>query len=126
MRIGIDAVEVARFKALALRRGERFLARLFTVEELRYARTARGDRMYERLAARFAVKEALCKAIGGRLPFRSIEIAHLEAGGPLSVACSRVRETITASLTHTRRLAVAVVLLGVDDTAGCSATGEAE
>jgi len=126
MRIGIDAVEVARFKALALRRGERFLARLFTGEELRYARSARGDRAYERLAARFAVKEALCKAIGERLPFRSIEIGHLETGGPLSVTCSRVRETITASLTHTRRLAVAVVLLGTDDTAGCTTTGGAK
>jgi holo-[acyl-carrier protein] synthase len=111
MRIGIDAVDVDRFKAIARRRGARLLDRLFTAREQSYARRGRGDRYYERLAGRFAVKEALYKAVGGPLPFTSVEVLHGNGDGAPTVSCSRVDAPIHVSLTHTRRLAVAVVLV---------------
>ena len=59
---GIDLVEVARIAALVEAHGERFLSRCFTAGEREYARDKR--RATEHLAARFAAKEAVLKALG--------------------------------------------------------------
>lgn len=109
-RIGIDLVEVPRIRAAYERHGERFLARVFTQAEADYALAARGERRFERLAVRFAAKEALVKAVGHALPYRAIEVSHAADGAP-RVTCPLIEERITASLSHTRRLAVACVLL---------------
>ncbi|MEA3356458.1 MAG: holo-ACP synthase [Candidatus Bipolaricaulota bacterium] len=111
-RVGIDAVEVARFRHLYDRYGERFLRRLYTSQEISYAFAAKGARCFERLAARFAVKEALIKAIGRPIPLLSIEVRHAHTGRPI-VFCSQVKEKIEASLTHTDQLAIAFVILEV-------------
>lgn len=110
IKVGIDAVEVARIKDLYERYGERFLARLYTSKEIAYARAARGDRRFERLAARFAIKEALIKAAGRPITFTAIEVSHTSSGRP-RVACDLIEGMIEASLSHTRRLAIACVLL---------------
>ena len=110
VRVGIDAVEVSRIKALCQRYGERVLRRLFTPEEIGYARSARGDRCFERLAARFAVKEALVKAAGRSLPFTAIEVSQAPSGRPIA-CCPLIEGNIEISLTHTESLAVACVLL---------------
>ena len=109
-RVGIDLVEVARVKRLYKRHGKRFLSRLFTVEEVSYAFSARANRCFERLAVRFAAKEALIKAVGHPLPFCSIAVGHSPDGRPI-IVCPLVRERIEASLSHTRGLAIACVLL---------------
>ncbi len=115
MEVGIDAVDVARIRSLYLQYGDRFLRRVFTQTEIDYAFSARDDRRYERLAGRFALKEALIKAYGHGIPFREIEVRHNPAGKPV-VVCGRVRGKIMASLTHTRRLAVACILVDPDPT----------
>lgn len=109
-RIGIDLVEVDRIKALCQRFGERFLNRIFTEEEIAYAYAARGNRRFERLAARFALKEALVKALGRSVPFLTIKVAHTPEGR-LRVSCAEVEGKIEASLSHTKRLAVACIVL---------------
>ena len=109
MEIGIDAVDVGRLKRVYERYGERFLSRVFTPAEIEYAFNARGDRRFERLAGRFALKEALIKAWGRGIPFSAIEVSNDPAGRPL-IACSLVSGKIKASLTHTRRLAIGCVL----------------
>lgn len=109
-RVGIDAIEVERIKDLVSRYGERFLRRVYTPEEVRYAWSSRGERRFERLAARFAAKEALIKAAGRFLPYAAIEVHHETTGRPL-VRCALIEGRIEASLSHTRRLAVACVLL---------------
>ena len=110
IRVGIDAVEVSRIKDLYRRYGERCLQRLFTPNEVSYARAARGDRSFERLAARFAVKEALIKAAGRPLPFSAIEVSQTPDGRPI-VTCSLIEGNIEISLSHTKSLAFACVLL---------------
>src|SRR6516162_6560733 len=59
---GVDITEVPRIKAAVERFGERFLSRIFTPEKLRYCMGK--PNAAERLAARFAAKEAGMKAIG--------------------------------------------------------------
>ncbi|MGZ9252734.1 MAG: holo-ACP synthase [Candidatus Deferrimicrobiaceae bacterium] len=60
--IGVDIVDVARIQALLGRYGERFLHRVYTEAETAYAMS--GANKAERLAGRFAVKEAVMKALG--------------------------------------------------------------
>lgn len=107
MRVGIDLVEVPRFRAFLERRGERALFRLFTEAELAYARAGRGNLFVQRLAARFAAKEAFCKALGRGVPFREIEVLPGEKGPRL---IWRAQE-FPVSLSHTPAWAVAVVLI---------------
>ncbi len=60
--IGVDIVDIARIQALLDRYGERFLRRVYTEAETAYAMS--GANKAERLAGRFAVKEAMMKALG--------------------------------------------------------------
>ena len=59
LSVGVDVVDLARLQRAVDRFGDRFLARIYTSDELFYAR----GRVPE-LAARFAAKEAVSKALG--------------------------------------------------------------
>lgn len=61
--LGLDLTRIERLAEAETRRGERFLARLFTPEERRYCER-RAARRHEHYAGRFAVKEAVMKALG--------------------------------------------------------------
>ena len=78
--VGIDVVDVPRFSKSCSSAAPGSLDRLFTEGERRDAH----DRP-ERLAARFAAKEAVLKTFGvglGSTPWRSIEVQLNEAGAP--------------------------------------------
>lgn len=115
MAVGVDVVDVARF-ARVLERRPRLAERLFTVRE----RSDAGDRP-ERLAARFAAKEAVLKALGsglGDASLRSIEVRRTPSGAPEIVLHADARElaaargvaTLHVSLSHTSTLAMAFVV----------------
>ncbi len=77
-------MEVRRFEEAAARRGQRFLDRVFTAAELAYC--GQGPQRFRRLAARFAAKEAVLKALGTglrRASWTDVEIEHDELGRPL-------------------------------------------
>lgn len=83
--IGIDIVEVDRIKA-AMEKGERFLTRNFTENELIYIE-GKG-RKPQTVAGMFAAKEAVAKVLGtGIRGFRlvEVEIAHNDLGKPYVV-----------------------------------------
>ncbi|MFN0092647.1 MAG: holo-ACP synthase [Acidimicrobiales bacterium] len=116
--IGVDAVEVDRFRRIVERRS-RLLERVFTEGERAYA--DRGVNAAERYAARWAAKEAVLKALGaglGRAPLRDIEVVKAASGAPAlrlhgaaaSLARERGVQSWLLSLTHTRRTAQAVVV----------------
>ena len=112
-RVGVDIVDVQRIKRLHQHYEDRFLNRVFTATEVAYSFSARGDRRYERLAARFAAKEAVIKAIGYAVPLHSIEVKNDTYGRPI-ITCASVGKKIEASLSHTDRLAIAYVLIEGD------------
>jgi holo-[acyl-carrier protein] synthase len=111
--VGIDLIEIGRLER-ALERRPRLAERIFTVAEREYAATR--ARPGQHLAARFAAKEAVVKALGMRGGFglREIEVV---AGEPPTVRLSgRAREAaadreIDISLTHSRDNAAAVALV---------------
>lgn len=109
--IGVDLVDVPRFEE-HLRRTPRLLARLFSTTE----RTLKP----RSLAARYAAKEALIKALGGSegVHWTDIEITSEASGRPVfslsgKTATTVARRGITAvhlSLSHDAGLATAYVV----------------
>jgi len=110
--VGIDLLEIDRLER-ALERRPRLAERLFTEAEREYA--AARARPGRHLAARFAAKEAVVKALGlsGGFGLREIEIV---AGEPPTVRLSgRAAEVaagrrVDVSLTHSRDNAAAVAI----------------
>ena len=82
--VGVDAVEISRV-ATALQRTPTLLDRLFTERERATCITRCGDLRFGGLAARFAAKEAVAKALGTGIRgfgFRDIEVLGDELGKP--------------------------------------------
>lgn len=116
--IGIDAVDIARFRA-SLERTPKMRSRLFTPDELA-SLSAAADPVPS-LAARFAVREATMKAMGvglGAFDFHDVSVDRLESGAPqlrvegraLALAGSMGITDWHVSITHTDTLAMAVVV----------------
>jgi holo-[acyl-carrier protein] synthase len=88
--VGVDVVELSRVAKVLGQHGERFLGRVYTVSEVAYCR----GRLRE-LAARFAAKEAVSKALGTGLrgvSWREIEILPDPRGKPLVFLHGRARQ----------------------------------
>ena len=116
LRVGVDAVGVARLERL-VKDNERRQANLFTERELAYCRGKR--RCYEHMAARFAAKEAVLKAFGTgfgqHMRWTDVEVVN-EAGGRPRIRLDGAVATfaqrhglrdLDVSLTHTEDLAFA-------------------
>jgi holo-[acyl-carrier protein] synthase len=119
---GVDLIEIERVQSTIGRYGRRFLERVFTAQEL-----AEVGNNTASLAARFAAKEAVAKALGtgiGPIAWREIEILRGPARQPLltlhgaaqKLASEMGLEVWSISLSHTQTHAIALAV----------ATGEAD
>jgi holo-[acyl-carrier protein] synthase len=113
---GVDIIEIERVAAVIDRHGQRYLERVFTPGE----RELCGKRV-ESLAARFAAKEAVSKALGcgiGEVSFQDIEVLQDERGAPvlnlIGPAAERAAELglnqWSLSLSHSAGHAIAMVV----------------
>jgi len=91
--IGIDVVDIERFK-LSLDRTPSLLEKLFTDNE--------RAKPLQSLAARFAAKEALAKAlnIGKGLSWHEAEIINLESGKPAFLFRGEIAEIVDGAVVH--------------------------
>ncbi len=116
LKTGIDLIEIERFAQACERYGERLLSRIFTDQERRET-----QERIESLAARFAAKEAVSKALGtgiGAVGWKEIEIIRGEAQEPIirlhgnaeALAKKLGLVTWAVSLTHNSDLAIASVV----------------
>ena len=114
--VGVDLIEIARIERTLRDFGERFLHRVYTERE----RERYRDRVNE-LAARFAAKEAISKALGTGIRgirWRDMEIVSNRRGKPIIMlhGSSRARANLLGitdfdvSLTHSRTDAMAFVV----------------
>jgi holo-[acyl-carrier protein] synthase len=123
--VGIDLTEVDRIRDLLTRHGERFKQRTFTEGEIAYCDSCADPAMH--YAARFAAKEAAAKALGTGLwaegvEWRDFEVTRDALGKPgllfhraaLRHAEAQGVRKILVSLTHTKELAMAQVVLVSD------------
>ena len=116
LRTGVDLIEVSRVAETLARQGERFLQRCFTAQEL-----ADCAGQTPALAARFAAKEAVAKALGcgiGDVRWVDIEIRRDARGAPILVlhnAAHALAQQLgltewSISLSHTQEHAVAMAV----------------
>jgi holo-[acyl-carrier protein] synthase len=122
--IGTDLAEVSRIQRSIDQFHDRFLKRVYTDAERAYSFSKANAA--ERLAARFAAKEAGMKAIGTGwrrgVTWKDFEVINEPSGRPslrLSGVANEIAlllgvRRISLSLTHTREIAFAVVILEAD------------
>lgn len=113
--MGVDVVEIPRIVRVLSAFGERFLARLFSEEELAFYRGKSLRRWHEGIAALFASKEAVKKLFlqqGILLHFRDISILHAPSGEPKVVLRrgNGVFVRISLSFAHGKDVVVAVAV----------------
>ncbi len=113
---GVDLIEVRRIGEAIERHGEHFLKRVYTEKEIALFRDSTGS-----LAARWAAKEAVAKALGtgiGDVEWTDIEILRGENKEPIlilhgfakKIANEKQLEHWSLSLSHTHEHAIAMVV----------------
>jgi len=113
---GVDIIEIERVARAVARWGERFLSHVYTPDEVLFCRGRAPE-----LAARFAAKEAVSKALGTGLAgiaWREIEVYADARGKPYVRLHGRAAARAAAlglsefavSLSHSREYAVAMVV----------------
>jgi holo-[acyl-carrier protein] synthase len=119
--IGIDIVEIKRLARVSRKWGEAFLKKVYTDRELAYANSRRFP--YQHLAARFAAKEAIFKALGevekDFVGWKNVEILNDNFGKPVVFWHGGAEKTrkkrhlkgAVVSLSHTENYAVASAML---------------
>lgn len=117
MGCGVDVVELPRFAQSMKRGGRAFMRRIFTEREEAYA-SARKRTSLKHLAARFAAKEAVIKALSqmdpkGRVPaMNEIEICNDSIGRPsVKIKKGSRRLKTYISLSHVDTVAVASAIV---------------
>jgi len=125
---GIDLVDFPRIEEMVNRHGERFLDKVFTATEQAYAEANKNG--IEKLAGRFAAKEAILKLMGtgwrGKIAWTDIEIVNNPAGQPKVTLCGEVKKIadklgikhISISITHTANFAIASAVALVQSNEG--------
>jgi holo-[acyl-carrier protein] synthase len=118
--VGIDLIELVRFKAALRRQGTPLLEKLFTPSERRYCED-KWNRIAH-YAARFAAKEAVLKALGtgwsGGIRWTDVDVGRDGAGAVTvrltgragKVASKRRIRRVHLSLTHAEHYAAAVAV----------------
>ncbi len=115
--VGVDLVDVARIRDVHTRQGERFLTKVYTEQERVYCLAQTNP--YPSLAARFAAKEAVAKALGtgfgAEVGWRSVGVVHGDRGEPRVILDAPAQawleslggREVLVSLSHTETQAMA-------------------
>ncbi|AAC67691.1 holo-ACP synthase [Chlamydia trachomatis] len=114
--VGIDIIEIDRIRKSYQTYGDRFLKKIFTEGERVYCFSKSNP--YASLAARFAAKEAVAKAlgtgIGKLLKWKEIEMCRdsrqPQVVVPEALLCSLGVKRVLLSVSHSREYATAVAI----------------
>lgn len=120
VKIGTDICQINRVKSAYKRFGKRFLERILTKNEIKYV-TSKKRNLINRLAGRFAAKEATSKVLGTGLRgvyFKEIEILRELSGAPKIILHKRAKQkakklglqNFEASISHEQDFAIAIVI----------------
>lgn len=131
VKTGIDIIEVERIKNSIEELGNSFLNRIYTEKEINYCSNSNQIK-YQHFAARFAVKEAVFKALSEYIEgredalWKNIEVLNLDSGKPyinVEKLVTNINKTvdnikikdIDISISHIKDLAVASAIIVFED-----------
>jgi holo-[acyl-carrier protein] synthase len=117
--IGIDIIEIDRIKNSVDKFGDAFLNKIYTQNELDYCLSKHNK--YQHLAARFAAKEAIYKALASswekEASWKSMEITNEPNGLPVVAFFGKLKEylsddkDIKISLSHSENYVTGVAII---------------
>jgi holo-[acyl-carrier protein] synthase len=117
--VGIDIIEIDRIKKSVDDYGDHFLKKVFTEKELAYCLSKSNK--YQHLAARFAAKEAVYKALASNwhenMTWQSIEISNEPNGLPVVTLHGELnqflteKESLKISMSHSRDYVACVAII---------------
>lgn len=121
--IGIDIIEIDRIKESAENYGDRFLNKIYTQKELNYC--LKKKYKYQHLAARFAAKEAVYKALATgwnkEVSWQNIEISNEPNGMPVVTLNGNLKKfldkgkNLKISMSHSRDYVTCVAIIYKSD-----------
>ena len=107
--VGIDIVEVNRFKKKKYEKNKIFYKKIFVCSEINYCLKFKNSA--ERFAAKFAIKEAVIKSISEKIHFIDIEIIYKNAKPGIKLRNSLQKKyNFLVSASHEKDFAVAIVI----------------
>ena len=118
--IGTDIIEVSRIEKLIKDKGDKFLNRIYTQNEIEYCES-KGSNKYQHYAGRFAAKEAVFKVLNGEtdsgnsLTFKNIEILNKNDGAPYVNILDDIKvdcfdRDLDISISHIKKYATATAI----------------
>jgi holo-[acyl-carrier protein] synthase len=106
--IGIDIVEVNQFSSKIFSKHEEFYRKIFTKNEIIYC--TKFKEPYTHFAGKFALKEAVIKALNQKIDFLEIETLH-KNDSPYVNLKNFPNYLSKSSISHEKNIAVAVFLV---------------
>ena len=107
--IGIDIVEICRFKKIKYNARPSFYKKLFKQNEIDYCLKFKNP--YEHFAGKFALKESVKKSINEDISLSDIEITYSDSKPQVVISGDHKNKyKFLASLTHDAGVAIGVVI----------------
>ena len=107
--IGIDIVNVSRFRKKAIKKNLSFYRKILSESEIKYC--TKFKLPYEHFAGKFAVKESVIKSIPDKISFLDIKTSNSERGGLIVNLSGDLsgKYSFLVSVSHEREYAIAIV-----------------
>ena len=107
--IGIDIIDVERFRKKIFKQNIKFYQRIFLESEIKYC--LRFKSPYEHFAGKFALKESVIKSIHDKISFLDIKTSNSKCGPIVRLVGEKSKEySFLCSISHEKKFAVAVVI----------------
>ena len=107
--VGIDIIEVSRFKKKKYEENRNFYKKIFVTSEINYCLKFKNSA--ERFAGKFAIKEAVIKSIPEKIGLRDIEIMYVNRKPRIRLKKSLDKKyDFIVSVSHEKEFAVGIVI----------------
>ena len=107
--IGIDIIEVSRFRRKKYEENRNFYKKIFVKSEINYCLKFKNSA--ERFAGKFAIKEAVIKSIPEKIGLHDIEIVYVNRKPRIRLKNSlRKKYDFVASVSHEKEFAIGIVI----------------
>ena len=106
--IGIDIVEIERFRKKKFIENESFYKKIFTDLEIQYCRKFSDP--YPHFAGKFALKEAVQKSIAHNTLFNKIETFHTNPRPKIKIKNQEKKYDFITSISHEKKYAIAIAI----------------
>jgi holo-[acyl-carrier protein] synthase len=106
--IGIDIVEVERFREKKFQKNKNFYSKIFCKSEIDYCLKFKDP--YTHFAGKFALKESVIKSIRSKISFLDIQTSSSKSGPAVKLKNKLTKYSFLCSISHEKKFAIAVVI----------------